>query len=145
MLLTSYHPGPAPREPTYPGKRAHPTLKAWYYLQRWRWRNHYRKQSPWWDWYTKYLKSRAWKKVSKAALIRDGHRCQMPGCRQKAVQVHHKHYRYVGREWEQMSCVVSVCVRCHDREHGKLGFWHWLWKHLQPGNRFPGQKTARSQ
>src|SRR5882757_8756561 len=107
-------PGPPPEEPIHPGRRAHFIPQVWYYVQRWRWRNHYRKQSPWWDWYRKYLKSGAWKEVREKALIRDGHRCQTKGCGRKAVQVHHKYYRYVGREWEQMSCLVSICKQHHD-------------------------------
>ena len=138
MLLTRHHPGLPPVEPIYPGRRAHFIPQAWYYVQRWRWRNHYRKESPWWDWYRKYLKSGAWKEVREKALIRDGYRCKTPGCGRKAVEVHHKYYRYVGREWEQMSCLVSICKQHHDREHGKFGFWHWLWNTLSP-------KVARSR
>jgi hypothetical protein len=37
-----------------------------------------------------------------------------------------------------MSCLVSICKQHHDREHGKLGFWHWLWSTFSP-------KVARSR
>jgi hypothetical protein len=140
MLLTRYHPGQPPIQPEYPGKRAPLIFKAWYYLQRWRWRNHHQKDSPWWDWYRKYLNSGAWKKVRKAALVRDGYKCQTKGCGQKAVEVHHKYYRYVGREWEQMSCLVSICKQHHDREHGKFGFWHWIWGIFSPQSGYPARR-----
>jgi 5-methylcytosine-specific restriction endonuclease McrA len=112
------HPGRFPEEPVHPGKRAHWLLKAWYRFDRYRWRNHDRKQSPWWSHYRRYLnKSAQWKKIRVAVLRRDGYRCQNRGCRNKATEVHHKYYTYVGREWERLSCLTSLCAKCHSLEH----------------------------
>jgi 5-methylcytosine-specific restriction endonuclease McrA len=139
MFLFNYHPGPFPRSPDYPGKRSSFPVKAWYYWECWRWRNHHKKQSPWWDHYRRYLKSRAWDEVRAAVLHRDNYRCQRCDSRNK-LQSHHRYYRYVGKEWEQLSCLVTLCEDCHWAAHGmgaaprsRGGLLGWLWSRMRSG------------
>jgi len=62
-----------------------------------------------------YLKSDDWKRKRALVLKRDGYRCVYCGIR--AEQVHHKRYarRQIGRE--PIDWLVSVCERCHRKQH----------------------------
>src|SRR5215475_10174035 len=56
----SWHPGSPPERPKKPGKRAGviPWM-LWRYEKR-KWRNHDKKDSPWWDWYRSHLNGEYW-------------------------------------------------------------------------------------
>jgi hypothetical protein len=58
-----------------------------------------------------------WEKI--ADYVRRGrdryvcHDCKGPGW-----QVHHMHYRLLFREEQDMSCLITLCDKCHRSRHG---------------------------
>ena len=69
-------------------------------------------ETDWWDKYDAYLSSEKWKSKRDKVLKRDNYLCQ--ACLEnKATEVHHKTYRYVGDE--PLFDLVSVCNPCHER------------------------------
>ena len=71
------------------------------------------RKAGWWDWYSAYLDSAAWKKTRRLALERDNYTCV---CGSPATQVHHRTYDRVG--YEKLEDLISVCVPCHAKHHG---------------------------
>lgn len=71
-----------------------------------------------------FYHSKAWKEVRKAALIRDGGMCQMPGCNRPASVVHHK-IRLTPYNIDNPSVtlslenLISVCDECHAAIHSQ--------------------------
>ena len=66
------------------------------------------------DEYHAYISSPAWKQKRKQALSHHGSKCQVCGATEK-LQVHHKHYRRLGRE--RMADLSILCGGCHENEH----------------------------
>lgn len=66
--------------------------------------------------YREYLQSEAWKAKRKAALIRDGLRCQLCG-HEKNLHVHHITYDRIYDE--DLDDLITLCNECHSRLHGK--------------------------
>lgn len=66
--------------------------------------------------YSAYLQSEWWlyKRAQKLASV--NHQCER--CNGRATQVHHKHYRSLGRERHRH--LEAVCGPCHEREHETL-------------------------
>lgn len=65
--------------------------------------------------YKEYLKTEYWKDLRKLILKRDKWTCQK--CKSVVcVQVHHKTYR--GRGKELSTDLITLCKRCHEKEHG---------------------------
>ena len=69
-----------------------------------------------------FYASTAWKRIRKAALIRDHYLCQR--CRRRpANTVHHIQPR---EEYPELALVLdnlqSVCTICHNREHPEKGW-----------------------
>lgn len=94
-----------------------------WWLRGWLWRRWY---------FGTYLRSANWAATRKAALKRDGYRCQDCGAR-RALQVHHRSYARLGKE--QAGDLVTLCRYCHERRHGRL-WWQiatravaipWVW------------------
>lgn len=129
-----YHPGPPPEKPVYPHKKANLWLIrwGWYQYQRFLWRNHDIKRSPFWDYYRIFLKSGYWYEAQTACFVRDDYRCtdRMLGKRCKndltskgGLQAHHLRYwdrkgrPLVGRELDNLWCLTTLCKTCHDRRH----------------------------
>jgi len=71
-------------------------------------------RGEWWEWYQRYLESGAWQLKRFEVLRRDRHTCRW--CGQPAKQVHHFSYERVG--YEALDDLISLCVACHDEEHG---------------------------
>lgn len=66
--------------------------------------------------YRRYLRSPAWKlRRAQALLSAQFHceRCVRPGLYDVKLQVHHKHYRSLGRE--QDADLEVLCEDCHER------------------------------
>jgi hypothetical protein len=120
-LLTRYHPGPPPKAPEHPGKRAPLLFKIWYYLRIWT------QDYSFHGWYAKYLNSDAWLKDKRPKILkRDKHRCTKCGSYgslKSPLQVHHKSYKRVGFESEEN--LTTLCRACHQRHHGR-GIWRFL-------------------
>lgn len=83
-------------------------------------REFYRAEGGWWGAYQLYLKSAHWLDLREKVLYRDGYMCQLQlqGCTQGAVQVHHLTYERITRE--RMSDLISVCLNCHQQQHGRI-------------------------
>jgi 5-methylcytosine-specific restriction endonuclease McrA len=64
--------------------------------------------------YEAYLRSPEWRARARQALCRAGYRCQVCGNR-GPLDVHHRTYRRVGREWPEDLTVL--CHRCHELFH----------------------------
>lgn len=65
--------------------------------------------------YDGYLQSEAWRAKTRLVLMRDNNACraQLPGCMQRATDVHHLNYTYFGNE--PLFTLTSVCRSCHDK------------------------------
>ena len=61
--------------------------------------------------YVSYLHSDAWGVKRDQVLIRASHRCEH--CKREGVplQVHHLHYRSLGKE--KLSDLSALCLECH--------------------------------
>ena len=57
-----------------------------------------------------YLTSQAWVNKRWQVMFRDGFICP---CGAPATEVHHKHYKNIGRE--QLEDLVALCNTCHDK------------------------------
>jgi len=66
--------------------------------------------------YKQYLKSDKWKRKRYAVLQRDGFRCVRCGSKNN-LQVHHKTYRNIFNE--PLSDLITLCKKCHKKQHGK--------------------------
>ena len=68
--------------------------------------------------YEEYLKSRHWRAVRKAALVRAGRKCQLCGKNHRRLDVHHNCYDRLGAELD--TDVVVLCDYCHTHFHGRV-------------------------
>lgn len=66
--------------------------------------------------YKQYLKSDKWRQKRFLVLQRDGFKCVRCGSKNR-LQVHHKTYRNVFNE--PLSDLITLCNRCHKKEHKK--------------------------
>lgn len=72
------------------------------------------------EYYYKYLKSSAWRKIAKLVLERDNYQC----CKcssTKELQVHHKTYEHIFFEKEHLEDLETLCSICHAKETIRLG------------------------
>ena len=76
--------------------------------------NHYQKiKAERKDNYNNYLQSAEWAKKRMGAMDRDNWKCVF--CGDDAVHVHHMTYERIFNE--ALEDLVSLCERCHQREH----------------------------
>ncbi len=68
--------------------------------------------------YKRYLKTRHWQAVRKAALKRADYKCQVCGERDMPLSVHHNNYGNRGKE--QAADVITLCGNCHEAFHDRL-------------------------
>ena len=75
-------------------------------------------EERWWAQlsYQEFLHSDYWQDVKKAVLLRDKNRCQKCGA-VDGLQVHHRWYPKRGTELDHLGALVTLCSRCHSREH----------------------------
>lgn len=64
--------------------------------------------------YYAYLESEQWRILRHRKFIQQGARCER--CGELGRDVHHKHYRTLGRE--NLSDLELLCRPCHEQEHG---------------------------
>lgn len=78
--------------------------------------------------YSAYLKSDAWRSFRKLVLKRDKYRCVDCGIKAyhktyctygERLQVHHLHYDGIETMTFSIDQCVSVCKQCHDKRHGR--------------------------
>ena|SRR5215472_2095593 len=73
-----------------------------------------RENQDWWERYSAYLTSPAWRQRRQLVLVRDGGQCQ--GCLSAlAVHVHHLTYKHVTDEL--LFELVALCEECHQKVH----------------------------
>ena len=67
--------------------------------------------------YREKLKNPLWQKKRLFLLARDSWKCQMCGCENEMLSVHHRHY-LVGRDpWDYPDeLLVTLCDTCHKKE-----------------------------
>lgn len=66
--------------------------------------------------YQQYLDSPAWRQKRQERLEQDGHQCFR--CRSaEQLEVHHITYERLGRE--RLTDLLTLCKRCHARDHGR--------------------------
>jgi len=81
--------------------------------------------------YHEYIRSKKWRRKSRA--FREKHpKCDV--CGKRATQVHHKSYRWIGREPDRD--LQALCATCHRRHHTYL-----KWR---PKSDVPGAATRRT-
>lgn len=66
--------------------------------------------------YHEYLRSNKWKAKRKRKQRQCGYRCEICGS-DGPLDIHHKHYRTVGRE--SLSDLMCLCRHCHEDQHCK--------------------------
>lgn len=71
--------------------------------------------TPWWRRYRRYMRSPAWLEKRAARLRLDKGLCVRCGAR--ARHVHHVSYLRLGAE--EMEDLLSLCLPCHEAEHGR--------------------------
>lgn len=64
--------------------------------------------------YHEYIRSGKWNRKRRKAIKAAGGRCSICGCADR-LEVHHKHYRTLGRE--SLVDLLVVCQECHRNEH----------------------------
>ena len=71
--------------------------------------------------YSYFYKSKDWRKLSLAALQRDGYRCVR--CGAIATEVHHVIPIQIEEGWNkrfEFDGIVSLCTKCHNKEHERF-------------------------
>lgn len=63
--------------------------------------------------YQTAIRSSYWKKLKALKLKMTGGRCEACGCPSMRPELHHRHYKTLGKE--QPGDVMLVCLGCHDR------------------------------
>ena len=67
--------------------------------------------------YRKYLQSDHWKRTRERKLKSIHFHCERCGDFRRKFQIHHKHYRTLGRESDDD--LIALCGACHKKEHRK--------------------------
>ena len=68
--------------------------------------------------FEEYRLTREWQTKRTQALARAGYRCQVCGCRDTRLDVHHNTYDHYGDE--SIYDLVVLCERCHGLFHERL-------------------------
>lgn len=66
--------------------------------------------------YGEYLQTDYWKKVREAKFDQVGRKCQICGCTER-LEIHHKHYKYRGKELRNLKCLMVLCRKHHQMMH----------------------------
>lgn len=69
--------------------------------------------------YEDFLQTDYWKMVSEQARINAHFKCQLCGCKDKKLNVHHNTYEHRGEEFKHMEDLVCLCEDCHNYYHMK--------------------------
>lgn len=67
--------------------------------------------------YDNHLNSGYWKSVRNLVIARDGGRCLVCNT-DKNLHVHHRTYKNVGNEAENLGDLSTLCQCCHELFHG---------------------------
>lgn len=69
--------------------------------------------------YEEFLQTDYWKLVSEQARINAHYKCQLCGCNDKKLNVHHNTYEHRGEEFKHMEDLICLCEDCHNFYHKK--------------------------
>lgn len=69
--------------------------------------------------YEEFLQTDYWKLVSEQARINAHYKCQLCGCNDKKLNVHHNTYEHRGEEFKHMEDLICLCEDCHNFYHTK--------------------------
>lgn len=69
--------------------------------------------------YEDFLQTDYWKLVSEQARINAHYKCQLCGCNDKKLNVHHNTYEHRGEEFKHMEDLICLCEDCHNFYHRK--------------------------
>lgn len=72
------------------------------------------------DLFLKQYQSKEWYDISKRIKARDNNTCQMCGCKNKPLNVHHLHYGEGGSIFVEDSSLITICEDCHKHLHDNL-------------------------
>lgn len=65
--------------------------------------------------YIDYLKSSKWKAIRQVVAERDNFTCQRCGQSVKDYfEIHHKNYKHIFHEEDDLTCLVCLCKGCHE-------------------------------
>jgi 5-methylcytosine-specific restriction endonuclease McrA len=65
--------------------------------------------------YEEHLRSSQWQSIREIKIDSVGDRCERCGNDYLQLEVHHRHYRTLGRE--QLEDLEVLCKKCHEDEH----------------------------
>lgn len=68
--------------------------------------------------YQEYLHTRHWRLVKARYRKRHKYQCTKCRSRENGLQLHHLHYRNIGRERDED--LIYLCHSCHVKEHKRL-------------------------
>jgi hypothetical protein len=86
--------------------------------------------------YQEYLQSDKWQFIRRLILARDGHKC-VDCSSTEDLHVHHIRYSKWGEELPED--LVTLCKKCHDREHGYSEDLSWQKRFLEVGDEVSGE------
>lgn len=66
--------------------------------------------------YKEYLKSDEWKNIRELVLERDSHKCILCDSN-KNLNIHHKNYKHIYDEINNLECLITLCNKCHAKFH----------------------------
>ncbi|MGL5713601.1 MAG: HNH endonuclease [Paraclostridium sp.] len=66
--------------------------------------------------YKEYLKSDEWKRIKKLVLERDNNKCILCDSEDN-LHIHHKTYQNIFKEIDHMDDLITLCSKCHTKEH----------------------------
>lgn len=70
--------------------------------------------------YSEQIKSPKWQKRRLEILNRDNFTCQICGCTERTLHVHHTIYIPGRKVWEYKdNQLITLCEDCHQKEHGE--------------------------
>ena len=70
--------------------------------------------------YKEQIKSPKWQKRRLEIMERDNFTCQICGCKDKTLHVHHTIYIPKREIWDyEDNQLITLCEDCHNNEHGK--------------------------
>ena len=76
-----------------------------------------KKLTPGQKWYREYLASPRWLLLRSMSMLAYNGKCGI--CGAKAVNVHHRNYRHVGKSFMgEFLDLLPVCRGCHKKIHG---------------------------
>jgi hypothetical protein len=81
--------------------------------------------------FLKQYQTKEWYEISKRIKARDNNTCQMCGCNDKPLNVHHLCYGEDGSIFVDDNCLITLCEQCHQTLHADTSSVDWLLEELK--------------